>query len=339
VGRAATLALTQDPAGSVVAGGAATWTWTATNGSNADIEIGVVEVLFDPDDLRSATVGAPDGWSCETPDASPGGPFLCVAIGRLKAGDTATFTLRGTVATTDPALDVLGVFRYATASSSKDELRAGVRAPVVQPASVVLSAAMDATSPQPVPGGRVVMAVTAANDGPATAERVAYRFEEPSRMSLSSVTTPDGTTVPVTDLTATPTSARWACTRTGGAVTCTGPDLHPDTAHRFVVRATVSPSAAPGTTLRFDAQVSSPTPNADPATTSATLEMTVVAASGSTATGSGTGTLPATGAPALVPRLVVAVALLLGGLAAAGVGSRARGRSLPATTRTPRGSA
>lgn len=206
------------------------------------------------------------GWSCTTPAVNGTGVITCtnpdVAVG---ANGAATMTV---VVNVDPGtVSGTQIADTATVSAgSSDPNLANNSATVVTTVAAANSADLTITnsaSPNPaLAGANITYTVVVANSGPASAISVAFSEATPANTTLVSVAATSGT-------------MGWTCGV--GSISCSIPAFAAGSATTFTIVVRVNPGTASGTLISDTANVSSGSPDPNPANNSATVTVVVAA--------------------------------------------------------------
>jgi uncharacterized repeat protein (TIGR01451 family) len=282
---------TSNPSG-VFAGENVTYSIVVDNfGPDDSAAIGLTDTLASNTTFVSL-VSSP-GWSCSTPAVGSSGTVFCTSPG-LAAETLASFTLVAQVRPTVPFLTQ--IFNSASTSCATDPIpinNLGTTSIFVG-SSADLSIAKTA-SPDPVEAGEnLSYEITLTNDGPSVSNGAAFSDPLPAGTSFVSLSSPAG----------------WSCTTpavgSGGTVDCSNPAPFFAGSAVFILDVQVDPAAAPGSTIgNTVTAISTNDPDGDDRVATATAA--VVEPTG--------GPAPVVEVPALGPRGLAALVLLLAALA------------------------
>jgi uncharacterized repeat protein (TIGR01451 family) len=222
---------TPDP---VAPGGNITYTITASNNGAGTIDVaGFSEIM--PAGTTFVSLTVPAGWSCNPPPVGVNLSFGCTTAA-WAPGNSAVFTLVLQVSPSTPLGTTIRNSVHLGANDGGDILKARIASATTQVLSPAAVSGTKTASGSFTPGSTVTYTVVLSNAGPAAqADNPGNEFTDvlPSSLTLVSATATSGTAVATVGT----NTVTW-----NGSIPASG-------SVTITITATVSPAAAPGTTI------------------------------------------------------------------------------------------
>lgn len=252
----------------VLAGGNITYTQTVNNnGPQPALNVVFSEAI--PSGTTFVSLATPAGWTCTTPAVGASGNISCT----LPSNDPSTlstFTLVVKVGAAVPSGTTISDTDSVSSGVNDTNLAnntATVNILVAAPASADISVTNSASPGTVAPSANITYTQSLTNNGPSTATTVVFTEAIPTNTTFQSLTNPAG----------------WSCSTPAvngtGTVTCTIASVTSGTTANFTLVAKVNSGTATGTVITDTDMGSSAVTDSNSSNNSATVNVTVAAAS------------------------------------------------------------